>query len=177
MIPTDHLITTIVADHAAQRDADPQAVIVRLKQDLRAARQSASKARARVAQLTEDADATLRAENEQLRAELTTARRLRANALRSLADAKVVVSNLRAENARLRVPQREPAAAPADPDDLPRSIFALEFLELMRAHKLIKALYAAPDGQYAAVANRVLALVAEITATADPWGKGKRDVA
>src|SRR5690242_4059599 len=42
---TDQLITTIVADHAAQRDADPQAVIARLKQDLRAARQAATKAR------------------------------------------------------------------------------------------------------------------------------------
>ena len=184
MIPTDTLITTIVADHAAQRDADPQAVIARLKQDLRAARQAATKAGQRVAKLTNGADAVLRDENAVLRAEIQVARDQRANMAIMLKRARQERAEatrraVHAENER-DAAWRENEALRAfkshtDEPEPASLVFLLgKYPEIRRAYELVESLYSAPDGQYAAVGNRVLAMFSEICEKADPWRKATK---
>jgi len=173
---TDTLIAAIRADAEAQRDADPQAVIMRLKQDLRAARQAATKARKYAEAMRDGADAALGNENVKLRGYLFEARRQRANAQRALRDAQVSISDLRAELSaeRLRNASRAKSdARSATAESEPTSIFELQYPELMRAARLIRSLYAAPDGELAVVGNRMLQKIAELCEAVDP-PKGRR---
>ncbi len=180
MIPTETLITTIVADHAAQRDADPQAVIARLKQDLRAARQAATKAR-NYAERVRDGRA-IPEEIAELHARIARHeerhREARASYMRLLRRTQDAEREIERLDAELASQSAIASSGGTDDDvDMPRTVFALEYLELIRAHKLVKALYAAPDGQYAAVANRMLSMIASICAAVEPKAGKGRDAA
>lgn len=178
MITTESLITTIVADHATRLDADPQAVIARLKQDLRSARQAATKARQYAEKMCDGAGETIRAENERLRQELHEARRQRSNAQRSLRDAQVSLADLRAELSaeRLRNASRgnsdaQSATDESEPDE-PLPTIDPELVELRR---LITALRTEDHERYAPAVCWSLNQVKVITnGLRDATGKFRR---